>query len=517
MTFHNGVTMRLFTGPSPWRQVLTLVGIIGIFSAVTAEAQQTDDRFLKAIESISTERMLADIRALSDPSFNGRQTGTDDDRLSAQWVAQEFLSAGLFLPFIPNGQLSIPFFTGKRGGPGGFMASLVPTPIMSPDPALRIGAGDRLSTASLGTDYLPIFDAPSADLQGRIIFVGYGIVDQAQGIDDYANVDVNNAVVLFLRGNPDHVKSTVSHADKVRFARDRGAVAYLTATGPILHPYEARRGVTGSPSAFYAQMSPDQAIPGAWINTALAEQILAEPNNANRLRTLQEQINKAPSSDSVQTSHYASLRWKTQIQEGVMVNVVGMLAGTGPGHIIIGAHRDHFGRPAGLLFPGADDNASGTAVILEVARVLLKIGLQPHPTILFVSFSGEERDLLGSRLYTSRPRIPLNETKAMINVDHAGIGNGRLTVGVTGFEKSVATEAGQAVMLTDKLDVYGFFPGSDHVPFKEAGVPTITIVSGGTHPHFHQPTDKADTINPEILQTVARYVLALAWQLAKEP
>jgi len=102
----------------------------------------------------------------------------------------------------------------------------------------------------------------------------------------------------------------------------------------------------------------------------------------------------------------------------------------------------------------------------------------------------------------------------MINIDHAGAGNGRLTVGITGFEKTTAQEAGQAAGLADKLDLYGYFPGGDHVPFKEAGVPTITVVSGGIHPHFHQPTDTADTIDPEILQAVALYVLALAWQLA---
>lgn len=198
----------------------------------------------------------------------------------------------------------------------------------------------------------------------------------------------------------------------------------------------------------------------------------------------------------------------------MLTNVVGMIPGTGPDTIVIGAHRDHFGRPAGLWFPGADDNASGTAVILEVARALGKIGLRPQRTILFVSFSGEERDLLGSRLYTSRPVIPLGSTKAMINIDHAGVGNGLLTVGITGFEKSTAKEAGWAAGLVNKLDLYGFFPGGDHVPFKEAGIPTVTIVSGGVHPHFHQPTDTADTINPEILHRVARYVLALTWQLA---
>ena len=194
-----------------------------------------------------------------------------------------------------------------------------------------------------------------------------------------------------------------------------------------------------------------------------------------------------------------------------------MIPGTGPDTIIIGAHRDHFGQPAGLLFPGADDNASGTAVMLEVARAIAHSGLRPQHTILFLSFSGEENDLLGSRLYISRPLVPLSATKAMINIDHAGVGNGRLTVGVTGLDKSVAQQAGEPAGLASTLDLFGFFPGGDHVPFKEAGIPTITIVSGGVHPHYHQPTDSADTINPDILQTVAQYVLSLTIQLATSP
>ena len=511
--------MRSCTCSCLSRHVLALALMGVILSAATAGAQQADIGLSKALDVMSTERMLADIHTLSSPSFNGRQTGTKDDLRSAQWIAQELLSAGLRLPKVFNGSLAIPPFSGKDGAAAGIMATLVPTPIMSPDPDLRIGIVDRLSATMLGTDYLPVFDAPSADVQGRIVFAGYGIVDPAQGIDDYAGVDVNNCIVLFLRGKPDHVKTPFSHADKIRLARDRGALAYLTATGPIRPAYEARRGVTGKPSAFYGQLPLDQALPGAWISTALAEQILAEPNGAtpNRLRMLQEQLNRSPSAGSIQTNHYASLQWKTATQDGILTNVLGVIPGTGPDYIIIGAHRDHFGRPAGLLFPGADDNASGTAVILEVARALMKTGFHPQRTLLFVSFSGEERDLLGSRLYTSRPLVPLAATKGMINIDHAGVGNGRLTVGVTGLDKSVASEAGQAAGLSDKLDLYGYFPGGDHVPFKEAGVPTVTVVSGGIHPHFHQPTDTADTIDSEIVKSVARYVLALAWQLASAP
>ncbi len=85
------------------------------------------------------------------------------------------------------------------------------------------------------------------------------------------------------------------------------------------------------------------------------------------------------------------------------------------------------------------------------------------------------------------------------------------------MEKSKAENIGQLAGLSDKVDLFGYFPGGDHVPFKEAGVPTITVVSGGAHPHFHQPSDTADTVNPEILQSVARYVLALTWQLANQP
>jgi Zn-dependent M28 family amino/carboxypeptidase len=92
-----------------------------------------------------------------------------------------------------------------------------------------------------------------------------------------------------------------------------------------------------------------------------------------------------------------------------------------------------------------------------------------------------------------------------------------LTVGVTGLEKTVAQQAGEPAGLASKLDVFGFFPGGDHVPFKEASVPTITVVSGGVHSHYHQPTDTADTVNPDILRTAARYVLSLTWQLANEP
>ena len=433
--------------------------------------------------------------------------------------SDQFRASRISLAFVPYDRFNIPL-GGKPNRLTGFMSKPHQAVIIAPEPTLQISTARIPDNQRLGTDFLPVLDSPSAHARAPIVFVGYGIVDTAADMNDYAGVDVNNCIVLFLRGKPDHFKGTITHADKVRIARQKGAVGYLTATGPVLSSYETRRGVTGQPSAFYGLSPASDNLPGAWISTSRAEQIIAGADHSNqeRLRNVQEQLNRTSESRSFLTEYFGALEWESRQEQSPLINVIAVLPGSDPQltheAIVIGAHRDHFGQQAGLLFPGADDNASGTAVMLEIARAMAKTGARGKRTVLFISFSGEEQGLIGSRLYLERPVVPISSTKAMINIDHAGVGNGRLTVGVTGLEKNVALDAGQTSGLADKLDVYGFFPGGDHVPFKEAGVPTITIVSGGVHPHFHQPTDTADTINPEILQTVARYVLALAWQLA---
>ena len=476
--------------------------------------------WIHTLDSLSSERMLADVRTLSGPSFNGRQTGSEDDLRSAAWVADQFRAAKINLSFVPHDPLNVGHSSeGDAAGTTGFMSKPYQAVVISPEATLHISTGRLSDTQRLVTDFLPVLDSPSAHVRAPIVFVGYGIVDATAGINDYAGVDVRNCMVLFLKGKPDHFKGTVTHADKIRIARQNGAVGYLTTTGPILSSYELRRGMTGQPSAFYGLAPPADNLPGAWISTSRADRVLAGDDDSNngRLRRLQEQLNRSSELQSFVTDSFGILEWGSRQEQNPLINVIAQLPGTDPQFthetIVIGAHRDHFGSQAGILFPGADDNASGTAVMLEVARALAKAGIHRKRTILFVSFSGEEEGLVGSRLYIERPVAALSSTKAMINIDHAGIGNGRLTVGITGLDKGLGLEAGPMAGLTDKLDLYGYFPGGDHVPFTEAGVPTITVVSGGAHSHFHQPTDTADTIQAEILQTVARFVLAITWQL----
>ena len=166
------------------------------------------------------------------------------------------------------------------------------------------------------------------------------------------------------------------------------------------------------------------------------------------------------------------------------------------------------------MFPGADDNASGTAVMLEVARVLSAAGIRTKRSILFIAFAGEEQGLLGSKFYAMHPRGPLHLTGSMINVDHAGAGDGKITVGLSRIEKSQAQTAAERAGLSDQIELFGLFPGGDHVPFSEAGVSTAAIVSSGTHPDFHRPSDTPDRVDPQILLSIARYTLSLLLTLA---
>lgn len=510
----------------PTRNVALLPVVVFVFAVLPPTVHSLDEpgALSATIGQISAERMMADVAALSGVAFNGRQTGTSDDLRSAQWVAERFRASRLSLAPIPSDPLNTQVGPEEGAGrPTGFMSISHKAVIIASAPVLQILPPGVPLNQELGTDFVPVFDSPSSHVRAPIVFVGYGIIDSALAMNEYDGVDVNNCIVLFLRGKPDHYKGTISHADKIRIAGQKGAIAYLTATGPVLSAYEMRRGVTGRPSAFYGLAAEADMLPGAWISTSQAEYILAglDPSKSKQLRTIQEQLNSSPTSGSFRTDYFGVLEWDAHRERGFLINVAATLPGTDPtlGNeaIVIGAHRDHFGKQAGLLFPGADDNASGTAVMLEVARALAKLPIKPKRTLLFLSFSGEEQGLLGSRLYIQKPVIPLGQTKVMINIDHAGIGNGRLTVGVTGLDAKVVQEAGQSAGIADKVDVFGFFPGGDHVPFKEAGIPTVTVVSGGIHLHFHQPTDTIETLNQEILVSAARYVLALAWQLANTP
>lgn len=460
--------------------------------------------------SLNANRILEDIQALSHPNFSGRQTGTEGGHQSAEFVVHRFQDLGL----TAAGQQLI----GSHHEPWG-QTGAVTIPHISAPVTLEFsfpGPGKQKPiTPNIGPQFLPVLDSPSIHVTAPMIFVGYGISDPARDWDEYDGLDIQNHIVMFLRGKPLHYPLHIQHTEKEQMAREKGAIGFITLTGPVLSQYAARRGMGHQPLAFYTNAKDEQPLPGVWISGEVGETLFQA--EGWDLKKIQETLNNDQVIQSKELNALVHLKWESTQKAGSLINVLGMIPGTDPmlkhETIILGAHRDHFGHQAGLLFPGADDNASGTALLLEMAR-LLRNSQPPKRTILFASFSGEEQNLLGSHWYVQHPTRPLNKTVAMINVDHVGIGNGQLTVGVSKMPKDVAQRAAEAGGLSDKVKLYGFFPGGDHVPFAKAGVPTIAVVTGGKHTHFHQTTDTPDTIQLDRLQTAAKFVLTLTQQLA---
>ena len=490
---------------------LFLIGLCLTSTSFGQELQGTPQRE----ELFQISPVMEDILTLSSPHFQGRQAGTPGGEQAANYVAQRFHALGLHPPPATD--------KGENGSQWRQQSSVTATQVISPAHLAFFPLG--LSTihspllANAGKDFLPIFDSPSVNLTAPMIFVGYGIVDPARGVHDYQGVDVRNRIVMALRGKPPTYGPWITQEEKAQTAQDHGAAGFITLTGPILTQYESRKGLGQPPMAIYSTGPEDRPIPGVWLDGKLGEDLFRSIGLS--LQDMQMARNEQQATPPQTLPLIAHLQWTSQSVPGTLTNVLGVLPGQDTGGqdalIIIGAHRDHFGAQAGLQFPGADDNASGTAVMLELARILSQRRTPRTHTIVFVSFDGEERGLLGSTLYVNNPAFPLKRTVAMINLDHVGIGNGKLTVGVTRMDKALAQRAGDQAGLGEQVQIYGYFPGGDHVPFYEAGVPTITVVSSGTHPHFHQPSDTSDTIQPEILETTGRYLFSLISLLADHP
>jgi Peptidase family M28/PA domain len=447
------------------------------------------DEFANLAAQISPTQLMQTVRELSN--FDGRQSGTAGGQATAAYIARHLPEAAL-QPF--------------------------PITTVQIDTLVRaeIRVDRRVVALEKGQDFLPIINLPPmGQVSAPVVFVGYGIAAPGQGLDEYQGLSAAGKVVLFLRGQPKGFPGRVTHADKVRTAHARGAVAYLTVTGPILSPYEERRGMTTRPVALYEGPAPT-ALPGLWITPAAADAILHPLGRS--VRSFQEEMDRQLAARSGDTGTELLMEIVARRLDATASNILALWPGSDPAlreeTIILGAHHDHFGIQAGLVFPGADDNASGTAVVLEIARVLATTGSRPKRSLLFLSFAGEEQGLLGSRFYVAHPRYPLSAAKAMINVDHAGVGNGHIVVGLAKLEKSAAQAAAEKVAAGDKLELYGLFPGGDHVPFADAGLPTAAIVTAGSHPDFHQATDTPEKIKPELLALIARYTLALVWALA---
>jgi Zn-dependent M28 family amino/carboxypeptidase len=204
-------------------------------------------------------------------------------------------------------------------------------------------------------------------------------------------------------------------------------------------------------------------------------------------------------------------------------NVVAFLEGSDPNlkHeiVVIGGHYDHLGaRNDTTIYNGADDNASGTAGVMAVAKAFASMKQRPLRSILFMCFAGEEKGLFGARYYAGTdPLFPIEKTVAMLNMDMIGRNDTSAVIVYGGTRcpdlKTVVMKANEKINLKLDFNDDSRVGGSDHVPFFRKNIPFL-FFNTGTHVDYHQPTDTVEKINPEKMAQIARVVFASAWQVA---
>jgi hypothetical protein len=430
-------------------------------------------------------RIERDVERLAGAQWQGRRAGSPGADAAADWIAAELERAGLapghgssfFQPFT--------FVDGVELGPRN---------------RLRLGRGSPLRP---GRDFRPLALSAPGRVAGEILFVGYGLVAPERGRDDYAGLDPRGRVVLLLRYHPDGLawdSPWAPHADlahKARLARERGAAAVLFVTGP-------RTRVRGDEMRPLRQ---DAALHDLGLPVLALTRKAAERAFAGAPRSLAELQAGADAGQAVARVLPVRAELEADVRPNVRQtrNVLGRLeAPGGSGWIVVGAHHDHLGTsgagsldpaPDGKVHHGADDNASGTAALLELARRLAPRAAALRRSLLFASFGAEEVGLFGSRHFVGSPPVPLARVAAMVNLDM--IGRLRDELQVHGVGTSPAwrplLERSNVDGLKLRMHESGWAP-SDHAPFHAAGLPVLFFFTG-VHGDYHRPSDTAGRVD----------------------
>jgi hypothetical protein len=491
-----------------WRHEAALAWLLALL-ALTGEWALAD----KACEA----RMKRDVTFLASDECEGRGPGTQGIDRAALYVAEQFKVAGL-----------------KPGGPGG--SYFQPFPIKgSPQlKAVRLSLRGPLGqTLELRQpqDFTVMGCSGSGEVAAPVVFAGFGITAPNVAYDDYKGLDVAGKVVLVLRRAPryanDHAPFGGDRRDQYASFESKLANAELHKAAALLFVNDAAmlaRGDELVPFALTAPIRPG-GIPFLHLRRDLADAMLFAALG-RRLAEVEQGINRdlLPRSGSLPGW---TVTLSTQLLRPALTvkNVVGVLDGSGPlanETVVVGAHYDHLGygdagsrlrdRSKKLIHHGADDNASGTTALMELARRFAQQKNRMGRRLVFIAFSGEERGLLGSRYYCNKePLYPLAGTAAMVNLDMVG----RLRPEAkTGKQKVIVEGVGTAKGFKELVEglnkKYDFklvelksgLGPSDHDSFCRQKIPVLFLWTG-YHSDYHLPTDTADKINVPGMEKVA--------------
>ncbi|HKP45364.1 MAG TPA: M20/M25/M40 family metallo-hydrolase [Pyrinomonadaceae bacterium] len=511
--------------------------------------------------ALSVDKLRAHITYLASDKLEGRRTGTEGANLAAEYIAKEFARYGvqrgigydtqgmsILEADSPNRYLQkFPYVAGVELGRGNSLS-------------ITFGRGPATQLL-VGEDWMPLGFSSNAQLDAKSpVFVGYGITAAQLNYNDYANDSASGTVAVALYGSSDgdNPHGPFARYEDARWkaiaARNAGAKALM------IIARESKLKEDRLARLRFDNSAGEAGIPVMVISQQLAARLFAVDSVAPFVTGAEQMAKSQSAIRPVSSASIQHIGVNVMRREVEASNVVGIVNGSDPvlknEYIVIGAHYDHLGRGGeGSLAPregdihhGADDNASGTAGLLELARMFASSEMpRPKRTLVLVAFSGEEEGLLGSNYYVNHPIRPLEKTVAMINMDMIGrMKDNKLIIGGVGTAQSWREEIatfnteskpisraelanppipGKVTLVTGAngelisaivhapgfnltLSEDGYGP-SDHSSFYAKKIPVLFLWTG-THEDYHKPSDTADKINyndeTRILSFVARLI-----------
>lgn len=467
------------------------------------------------VQDLDADSYMKHVKYLASNKLKGRGAGTPGLEQAATYIARQFRNFGL-MPV--NGSYFQEFNVTVRAELG-------------PHNRLEYRQGGSAASLKAKEDFVPFNFSATSKVSCPVVFAGYGITAKELNYDDYAGIDVKDKCVLVLRYEPQEFdeksvfagKAYTEHAQlpsKAFNARNHGARAVILVNNMV-----NRSGETDKLEPFGKTSGPANAgIPFLQIKAEIADRWIKSAGKD--LATIVQGIDEDLRPRSFSFGDAIGIELETEIRhvQRKVRNVVGQLPGETGEYVAIGAHYDHLGlgdehslAPSLIGKPhyGADDNASGSAGLLELARYF---GSRPKSKrgILFLAFAGEELGLLGSSYYVNQPLAPLQQAVAMINMDMIGrVQNGKIYVGGTGTGstlKSIVAEASNGVDLTIDLSEKSGYGSSDHTSFTTKEVPVLFFFSG-LHADYHKPSDTWDKIDSTSAVKVLRVVAGVTDRL----
>ncbi len=521
---------------------------IFMFSLISVAAADFPEEVLAAKRSITGQMVVSHIHFLASKYCRGREPGDYGMELADQYITSVFNGAGL-----------------RPAGDDGSYFQRIKLKTITLSDRIHLKVEERIEgiplikDARLELDYLPINISAERESNAPVVFAGYGITAPEHNYDDYKNINAKGKIVLVLRHEPGEndesspfegrkLSKYGTFLTKILNAQKHGAVGILFVTDPKNHkdlsvdqgffsgtnwPSLQKKQLKDDEDLKYMRFSPPWRIvgddfgvkiPAMHIDGKLADVLLGENHS---LLHIQEEMDKnlKPLSFSIPGKR-VSMEVYFKTEQVRTHNIVAKVEGSDPELkdevVIVGAHYDHEGKDnRGQVFGGADDNASGSAAVLELARAFQNLEQKPKRTILFILFTAEEKGLLGARYYVDNPVFPLGKTVALINLDMLGRNDVDqiAVVGKYQYPKlfNIVNEVNKkSVNFELNFSVEAFIRNSDHFPFMRNKIPSV-FFNSGMHDQLHTPEDTVDRIITDKVEKAAQLVFLTLWEVANLP